>query len=99
MNENNLGPVYGSSLINTLPIGGGIMKRQLTRLEKAALLVGMVRAFSAVGWPPHFTACDRATWSQRSRWAVGMLNRTAYDPRRVREVCELVDDELEGGEI
>lgn len=62
--------------------------------EKAAFLLGMVRAFECVGWPDHFSADDRATWCERATWATHMLTGGAFNPWHAWEVVGLVDKEL-----
>jgi len=64
--------------------------------EKAAFIVGMVRAFNSGKWPKHFNKDDKAQWMGRAVWAHQILTGGAYNPFHVWKVREIVDDELAG---
>lgn len=63
--------------------------------QKAAFLIGMVRAFESAGWPEHFSEDDRAMWIKRAKWAAQMLTGGVFNPLNACDVLALVDDELQ----
>lgn len=67
----------------------------LTDREKAAFIIGMVRAFMCGKWPKHFNADDKAQWIQRERYAQQMLNGGVFNPQDAWAVIQCADDELE----
>ncbi len=69
--------------------------------EKAAFLVGMVRAFDASTWPTHFNVYDISAWRYRCEKAHQILdNQIFHDPMDIFvfmdifDIENLVDDEL-----
>lgn len=69
------------------------MSKELTDDQKAAYIMGMVRAFNAVGWPEHFDEDALTVWRERAHWAAQMLDGGAYSPSHVWAVRGLFDDE------
>lgn len=67
---------------------------KLSDREKAALLVGMVRAFKATRWPKHFNRDDKSQWLQRERLAKQLLDGGCFNPFDHWTVIRTVDDEL-----
>jgi len=70
------------------------MKLELNDKEKAAFVIGMVKAFDTTKWPKHFSKDDKAGWNLRAKWAKQMLSGGAFNPMDVWEVRELANEEL-----
>lgn len=78
----------------TAPVNAVVRLPELSNRDKAAVIVGMVRAFQCGGWPKHFKADDRATWRQRGKFAIQMLGDGVFNPLDAYSVLELFDDEF-----
>lgn len=63
-----------------------------TDREKAAFILGMVRAWEVAEWPDHFGAEDRDAWRDDAYKAIDVLR--GGDP--CPSLSELADDELHG---
>jgi hypothetical protein len=66
----------------------------MTAREKAAFVIGMVRAFKASQWPRHFNREDIEQWTERAHWAQQMLDGGTFSPVHAFKVLELYDDEV-----
>ncbi len=78
----------------TAPVNAVVRLPQLTDRDKAAVIVGMVRAFQCGGWPSHFNAEDRSTWRLRCKFAIQMLGEGVFNPLDAYSVLDLFDDEF-----
>jgi len=71
-----------------------VVRLSLTDRDKAAVIVGMVRAFKCGGWPAHFSADDRSEWRRRGEHAAQMLGEGVFNPLDAYAVLSLFDDEF-----
>jgi len=67
--------------------------------EKAALIIGMVRAFETNNWPKHFSKDDKTKWKIRARWGEQMLTGGCFNPLDSWAVIHLADNELRNMEL
>mgnify|MGYP003393017370 FL=1 len=68
---------------------------KLSDREKAAVVFGMVRAWTATKtWPKHFNVDDRSMWRDRARIAALILDGGAFNPMDHWAVMRTANDEL-----
>lgn len=67
---------------------------KLSNREKAAFILGMVKAFASSSWPNHFGKPDRDTWMQHEVWAHQALTGGCYNPLHASAVTSLADKVL-----
>lgn len=61
--------------------------------EKAAFMIGMVRAFERTRWPSHFDEEDKSQWRTLAGLAYQMINGGVWNPLHVLSVTSWYDDE------
>lgn len=67
---------------------------KLSDREKAAFILGMVKAFKVGKWPKHFNKDDRGMWESRGKVAEQILDGGAFNPLHVWNVLDLANEEL-----